>query len=140
MKVTTFILFIAIPLFFWGCHSPHNPEAEQAAVVAAFAWLDLVDSEKYGESWEDAAPFFKEAVQKGQWEQMMQSTRSAFGKNLSRKLKSAQYHTSLPGAPDGEYVVIQFTTSFEHKTAAVETVTPMLDRNGQWCVSGYFIK
>ncbi len=139
MKVATLILSIAMPVLVWGCHSPRNPEAEQAAVAAAMAWLDLVDSEKYGESWEGAAPFFKAAVQKGQWEQMMQSTRSAFGKHLSRKLKSARYQTSLPGAPDGQYVVIQFNSSFEHKTSAVETITPMLDTNGQWRVSGYFI-
>jgi hypothetical protein len=46
----------------------------------------------------------------------------------------------LPGAPDGEYVVIQYESSFEHKQAAVETVTPMLDKDGTWRVSGYFIR
>ena len=48
--------------------------------------------------------------------------------------------TSLPGAPDGEYVVIQFEASFGNKRASVETVTPMLDKDGQWRVSGYYIK
>jgi hypothetical protein len=38
-------------------------------------------------------------------------------------LKSAEYKTSLPGAPDGEYVVLIFNTVFENKKAAVETVT-----------------
>jgi hypothetical protein len=46
----------------------------------------------------------------------------------------------LPGAPDGQYVVIQFETSFENKHNAVETVTPMLEPNGQWRVSGYYIR
>jgi hypothetical protein len=46
----------------------------------------------------------------------------------------------LPGAPDGEYVVIQFETSFENKKSAIETVTPMIEINGGWRVSGYFIK
>jgi hypothetical protein len=62
------------------------------------------------------------------------------GKLLSRKLKSATYKTTMPGAPDGEYVVIQYDSSFEHKQAAVETVTPMLDKDGKWRVSGYYIK
>ncbi|MGB3565135.1 MAG: DUF4019 domain-containing protein, partial [Thermoanaerobaculia bacterium] len=62
------------------------------------------------------------------------------GKVLSRKVKSKQYATSLPGAPDGEYVVIQFETSFENKTTAIETVTPMKDEDGKWRVSGYFIR
>jgi len=45
-----------------------------------------------------------------------------------------------PGAPDGEYVVIQYDSSFENKTEAVETVTPMLDPDGVWRVSGYYIR
>jgi hypothetical protein len=59
---------------------------------------------------------------------------------VSRRVKGAQYATSLPGAPDGEYVVIQYDTSFAHKASAVETITPMRDGDGQWRVSGYFIK
>ena len=58
----------------------------------------------------------------------------------SRELLSAQHMTSLPGAPDGDYVVIQFKTSFANKKSAVETVTPMLEKDGVWRVSGYFIK
>ncbi|MEW6584469.1 MAG: DUF4019 domain-containing protein, partial [Nitrospirota bacterium] len=54
-------------------------------------------------------------------------------------VKSKKYATSLPGAPDGEYVVIEFETSFENKKSAVETVTPMMD-SGKWRVSGYYIK
>lgn len=58
----------------------------------------------------------------------------------SRKLKSATYTKTLPGAPDGEYVVIQYDSSFVNKKSAVETVTPMLDKDGKWRVSGYFIR
>jgi len=28
----------------------------------------------------------------------------------------------------------------ENKTSTVETITPMLDKDGQWRVSGYYIK
>lgn len=82
----------------------------------------------------------KNAVTQEQWEQAVQAVRLPLGKLLSRKVKSTGYETSLPGAPDGEYVVIQFETVFENKKAAVETVTPMLDRDGTWRVSGYFIQ
>ncbi len=33
-----------------------------------------------------------------------------------------------------------FTISFENKTDAIETVTPILDKDGIWRVSGYYIK
>jgi hypothetical protein len=53
---------------------------------------------------------------------------------------SASYRTSLPGAPDGQYVVIKFNTWFENKKSAIETVTPKMDKDGMWRVSGYYIK
>jgi len=48
--------------------------------------------------------------------------------------------TDLPNAPKGKYVVIQFKTSYRNKKDAIETVTPMKERDGGWKVSGYFIK
>jgi hypothetical protein len=59
---------------------------------------------------------------------------------ISRKVRSATFTRSLPGVPDGEYVVIKYDTQFEHKDSAVETVTPLLEKDGSWKVSGYFIK
>ena len=70
----------------------------------------------------------------------MNTYRRPLGKMIKRKLKNKQYMTSLPGAPDGEYVVIQFDTAFENKKEAIETITPLLDTDGKWRVSGYFIK
>lgn len=124
----------------WGCNSKSNPQAETAAIDAAKAWLSLVDGEKYAESWEASAQYFKGAVKKEQWIQAMQSGRKPFGKNISRKLLSKSYRIDLPGAPDGEYVIIQFNASFENKKVTLETITPMLDKDGQWRVSGYYMK
>jgi len=55
-------------------------------------------------------------------------------------MKATRYTTTLPGAPDGEHVVIQFDSSFTNKKTAVETITPMFDKDGVWRVSGYYIK
>jgi len=123
-----------------GCSSSGNSEAEKAAIQSAKAWLALVDSEKYQKSWDEAAEFFKGAVTEEQWQQSMQSVRKPLGRNTSRKLQSKLYLTSLPGGPDGEYVVIKYDSSFENKRHALETVTPMLDKDGKWRVSGYFMK
>lgn len=117
-----------------------NEVAEKAAVAASNAWLSLVDEGNYVESWNQAAGFFKNAVTKEQWQNSMKAFRVPLGKMVARKLKSKQYTKTLPGAPDGEYVVIQYETTFEKKQSAIETVTPMLDKNGKWRVSGYYIK
>ena len=113
---------------------------ENAAVLAAQHWLAMVDGGEYAHSWDEAAEYFKGAITREQWGQSLQGVRKPLGKVISRKVKSKTYTTSLPGAPDGEYVVIQFETSFEHKKSAVETVTPMIDTDGKWRVSGYYIK
>jgi len=115
-------------------------EKEAAAAVAAEKWLGLVDVEKYAESWKETAELFRNAVKQEQWEQLLHASRKPLGRLVSRKIKTKAYTTSLPGAPDGEYVVIQFETSFENKKSAVETVTPMLEKDGKWRVSGYYIK
>jgi hypothetical protein len=118
--------------------------ADQAAVdeatKAADRWLKLVDAGDYKQSWETACSLFRNAVTADQWAQQVGSVRKQVGALVSRKLKSAQYATSLPGAPDGKYVVIQYDSVFQNKSDAVETVTPMLDKDGQWRVSGYFIR
>ncbi len=113
---------------------------KEAAAAAASAWLQLVDEGKYTESWDAAAELFQNAVPKGQWAQQLEGVRNPLGKVTKRELKSKAFKPSLPGAPDGEYVVLQYVTSFSNKKAAVETVTPMLERDGTWRVSGYFIK
>ena len=115
-------------------------EKEKAAVSSAEKWLRMIDEEKYAESWKDAAELFRNAVTPEQWEQSLRAVRKPLGKLLSRTVKSKTYKTSLPGAPDGEYVVIQFSTSVERKKSAVETITPMREKDGKWRVSGYYIK
>lgn len=113
---------------------------ETAALSAAEKWLATVDAGKYAASWKEAAELFRNAVKPEQWEQAMQTARKPLGKIISRKAQTKIYKTSLPGAPDGAYVVIQFETSFENKKTAIETVTPMMDKDGKWRVSGYYIK
>jgi hypothetical protein len=115
-------------------------EPEKAAVAAAGQWLRIVDEEKYSESWKEAAGYFRNAVKQEQWESAVQAIRKPLGKLVSREVKSTAYKTALSGVPDGEYVIIQFETSFENKQSAIETVTPMMDKDGTWRVSGYYIK
>jgi hypothetical protein len=123
-----------------GVVDAKDAKKEKAAVAAAEKWLTMVDDGKYVESWKEASEYFKNAVEQEQWEQSLQAVRNSLGKLISRKIKSKTYMTSLPGAPDGEYVVIQFESSFESKKSAIETVTPMMDRDAKWRVSGYYIR
>lgn len=120
--------------------TPPPPAADDAAIAAAEKWLAMVDEGRYAESWKQAAALFRQAIPESQWGQALTALRKPLGKTLSRTVLTRQFTTSMPGAPDGQYVVIQFKTSFEHKNEAVETVTPMKEKDGNWKVSGYYIK
>ena len=123
-----------------GSSDAASSEAVSGATSAAESWLKLVDDAQYDASWTNAASVFRGAVTSEAWSKAVGGVRGQMGKLVSRKLASANYTTSMPGAPDGKYVVIQFATSFENKASAVETVTPMQDPDGAWRVAGYFIK
>ena len=131
-------LFVVVLAFSPSARSAETPE--KAATKEAQAWLAIVDQGKAGESWDAAAKLFKGAVTREKWIEAVTAARGPLGKVVSRKLKSAKFATTLPGAPDGKYVVIQFATSFEQKKHAVETITPMQEPDGSWKVSGYFVK
>lgn len=132
---------LVMGLFLWaGICTAQDAGREKAAVAAAEEWLSLVDAGDYGQSWQESSEYFRNAVAEDRWEQSLKAVRYPLGRLISREVKSAIYQTALPGAPDGQYVVIQFKTSFENKQSAVETVTPMLGKDGIWRVSGYFIR
>ncbi len=134
------VIVITILIFLLSLCAGAQPNPEQLAQRSSDAWLALIDSGKYADSWQESSSMFKVHVSKEQWQGMLRATRDPLGKMLSRKLASATYTRTLPGAPDGDYVVIQYETTFERKQSTVETVTPMLDKDGKWRVAGYYIK
>jgi hypothetical protein len=135
LRDAAMLLLLSLPA---AAQTVEEPKA--AAQKAAEAWLHGVDAGKYAESWDAAAALFKKAVTRNQWQEALAGVRAPLGALGSRKLKSATIANTLPGAPDGEYVVLEFESSFEKKRAAVETVTPMREPDGAWRVSGYFIR
>jgi hypothetical protein len=116
------------------------PAAIDAAKLAAQAWLEVVDAAEYGKSWDAAASMFKAAVTQEQWEAAVVQARGPFEPMGGRKFLGAKYMTELPGAPKGEYVVMQYEIRASDNTRLIETITPMLDSDGEWRVSGYFVQ
>ena len=117
-----------------------DDSSEKVAALAAEKWLSQVDAGNYAGSWRAASTYFQGAVQEKAWVDSLNGVRKPLGKLISRKLRNAQHTKSLPGAPDGDYVVMQFDTSFANKKAAVETVTFVQDKDAKWKAAGYYIK
>ena len=127
-------LFLAVPIVAAG----QTPE--ETAAESAQTWLALLDRGAIQRSWEDASSFFKSQVTAEQWQASMGNVQSIFGGTVSRKQQSAVYARTLPGAPDGEYVVIVYESAFEAKAKARETVTVKKDPDNAWRVAGYYVK
>ena len=136
----TVVLSICVLLLLPAGRASAGEAPEKSAQAAAEQWLALIDAGQYAASWETAAAIFKKAVKTAEWTSSLDAVRKPLGNLLSRKLENARYTKTMPGAPDGEYVVLQFQTSFSNKKSSVETVTPMRDADGKWKVSGYFIR
>ena len=103
-------------------------------------WLAIVDSAGWPASYTEASQLFKSVVSPEVWIRQIRAARTPLGPFVSRSLAGSQYATSLPGAPDGEYVVLTYSATFENKESAVETITPMKDTDDAWRVSGYYVK
>jgi hypothetical protein len=112
----------------------------EAAQQSARSWLAIVDRGDYGTSWQEASSFFQTKISKADWEKALQQVRTPLGAAGSRTLMGSLYQTDVSDAPKGEYVIIQYKVSFASGGPFIETITPMLDKDGKWRVSGYFIK
>jgi hypothetical protein len=110
------------------------------AVEAAETWLQGIDTGDYASSWDQAAELFRNAVARDAWAHQLRAVREPLGALGARKLRSAQAHASLPGVPDGRYVVMEFAASYANKNSAIETLSACLEPDGAWRVAGYFIR
>ena len=128
----------ALGIFLVGC-SESNPEAEKAGTNACEQWVSIVDLGDYERSWDTAAELFKSKISSSEWASTVSGVRKPLGEVVERSLRKAAFSTSLPGAPDGQYVVCLFETSFANKQSAVETIT-VANEGGSWHAAGYFIR
>jgi len=126
-----FLLIFAAVLF-------GEPLNDQAA-PSGEAWLKLVDNAKYADSWKEASSYFRSRVPEKTWVSMVQGVRAPLGSLVSRTQPSVTFAKTLPGAPDGNYALMQFQSSFQKKSSAVEMLTLMAEGD-QWRVAGYFIR
>lgn len=117
-----------------------SPIEPGKANSSALAWLSMTDAAQYSQSWEHAGTLVRKTVTKPQWQALLMTTREPMGAVQIREFKAAEATRVLPGAPEGQYMVIQYETQFEQGVMMIETVTITQENGGVWKVIGYFIK
>jgi hypothetical protein len=118
-----------------------RPDTEKAekATHAAMEFLQLVDSEKYAESWEISADLMKEQVTRQEWAEKLTKARTLSGALIKRSQKDVSYSTSAQDSPEGEYIALTFDSKYQREASVSEYVTVMLEGD-RWRVAGYFIQ
>jgi serine/threonine-protein kinase len=140
MKTACMLGVLVLSLSLCGMAVHAEDTFAQGATAAAETWLGHVDAGDYAGSWREASAYMQEAITEQAWVASLTRVRTPLGQRLSRQLTQVQHTKSLPGAPDGDYVVMQFDTRFANKQAAVETVTFLQEKQGEWKAAGYYIK
>jgi hypothetical protein len=111
---------------------------EDEASAAGQKWLALLDDQKYEESWDQSASMFRSQVTKEQWLVSLRRFRDPLGSMVSRMSSRVDFAKSLRGAPDGDYAIIHFTTSFKAKSDVTERLT-LVKQDGKWQMAAYAI-
>ncbi|MBK6025302.1 DNA-binding CsgD family transcriptional regulator [Brevundimonas nasdae] len=145
--------FAIAALIFTNAANPHTPapqpavpaQAAQAGSVSpegpasALAWVTLLDHAQWNESWSTAGQLFRSQLTQAGWATSVQSVRASVGPVVTRVQENATRTSTLPGLPSGDYLIVQYRTTFRDKASASETVVLTHERTG-WKVDGYFIR
>jgi len=107
-----------------------------ADMVAAKAWLSLVDSKSWDQSWSSAGSMLRSQMPMTAWASANQKFREPLGAVSSRALQRITRLSSLPNAPDGEYEILMFQTNFATKSGATEILLLAHEASG-WKVVSY---
>lgn len=133
--------WLVLVMLIFGSHAAMADDNELLKIVESNArsWLGLIDEAKYQESWENASPIFKQKKGTAEWVKTITANRSSRGAANARYIAAAGLTKSVPGFPDGEYIVLQFYATFQ-KGLALETVTLVKTAESQWFIADYAIK
>lgn len=129
-------IFALIPTLTFADAAKDLNSAVEAATIATQDWLNLIDKQKYAESWEKASALMKLAISQDEWIKVMNQSRKNLGSVKTREILDKRTAKNPQGLPQGDYMVMFYKTAFSHKDMAYELVTLFLEE-GQWRVVTY---
>ncbi len=118
---------------------PVLDEELRGVVAGGEAWIALCDRGEGEASWRAAAKGFRAAITAEGWAQALAGVRVPLGEVKTRRLKSAQRETKVPGLPLGRHAILLFATDFSSGAGWTETLVLTRESDG-WRAAGYWIK
>jgi len=113
---------------------------DKESIDAGRKWLELIDAGKAGAAWDLASKQLQSAVKRDKFTAEMNQVRKPLGKLESRTaVKFARSH-ELPGAPAGDYAIIEFDAKFTNGKRLTEQLIWALEDRDVWRVAGYYYR
>jgi len=127
-------------LLLTGFANAQDPRASTAQSVAR-QFLALTDRGDAKASWQASGKQFQNGITEVRWTNALAQVRAPVGEVVDRALLSTEFLRTFPGAAsEGDYVIIQYRSSFAKLTGARESLTLEREADGAWRVIGYVIR
>jgi hypothetical protein len=136
VRATAFLLAFALATA--TLHAQASPE-EQAAQRQALGFLGYLDGGRFADSYAYTGSLMRSQLDREAYAAKVQSSRASVGTLQGRELIDAIPTQTVPGAPDGQYIVLHYHANFSNFSDAVETITLAFSK-GYWRIVGYYIK
>lgn len=109
-----------------------------ASSLAAQQWLDLVDKNRYEDSWNQASTLMKRTVSQKEWQKILNATRKPLGSAGKRTMIHQAPAQNPKNMPRGDYMVILYQTNYTGSAPKKELLTLSFE-HGEWRVITYMI-
>lgn len=108
-------------------------DQQESLKQLATSWLNLIDSERFAESWKLLGNKLQTKYAENAWADALRPLLSHAGKIKKRTFRTASYSDS-----EGDSVIVEFESSFAKVPKGKEVVT-IAREEGQWKIAGYSI-
>ncbi|MBM4181942.1 MAG: DUF4019 domain-containing protein [Betaproteobacteria bacterium] len=112
---------------------------DQSVDQEARTWLVHIEKGQMKKAWEAGNSYFKKVLPLEDWLKGLHAV-AALGPVQTRTLTSVTFASKMPGSVDGQYALLHYETSFQHKDRTTETVILKRDDDQAWRGVGYLVK
>ena len=116
-----------------------SPFATQAAAGqrTVDSWVALWDNRKCRESHTALSSLTKADNPEAGWIEHCTKVNDFLGKNKSRNLVATAFTRSLPGKTDRPVAIMAYHSDFPKRSAVVEIIALMLEKDSRWVITNY---